>query len=337
VGFLIRVCPCLLALACVPEFDGDPSLVERPRVLALSSTPAEAAPGETVTLHALIASPTGTLQETPLGWALCLARRPLAELGPIAPSCLDDEDEVDEAVIESLGFAATLDAELPGDACRLFGPEPPATMPGEPTGRPVEPDATGGYFQPVLARLYDDESSLELLKVRIACGLAGATQAQAAEYARRYTRNVAPEVLELGLDDGSISVEPGEHVQLRAAWADCPREPECGDGLCSLDEQHECMQDCVSSPGCGGAETHVFFDPIDLAVEVRREAISVAWFASAGSFDDPRTGTGSDELESSSRNGWTAPLEPQIVHAWVVLRDDRGGVAWADLDLRVEP
>jgi hypothetical protein len=315
-GLLIRSWPCLLALACVPEFDGDPALVDRPRVLAISSSPAEAAPGEMVTLRALIASPTGTLRETPLGWSLCLARRPLAELGPIAPACLEDEDTVDEAVMKWLGFAATVDAELPADACRLFGPEPPATMPGEPTGRPVEPDPTGGYFQPVLARLYDDETSLELLKVRIACGLAGATQEQAAEYAQRYARNVAPEVLEFGLDDGSTHIEPGAHVELHASWIDCPRE--------------------TGSPGCGGAETHVFFDPIDLAVEVRREAISVAWFASAGTFDEPRTGMGSDQLDSTSHNGWTAPSEPQIVHAWVVLRDDRGGVAWADLDLQVE-
>lgn len=313
----------MLALGCVPEFELDPSLVDRPRVLALSSSPAEAGPGESVTLHALVASPAGTSYKTPLDWALCIARRPLAELGPIAPDCLAEAELADVEVFDSLGFAVTLDAELPADACRLFGPEPPATMPGEPTGRPVDPDATGGYYQPVLARLYKEDTALNLLRVRLACGLAGATQAQAAEYTRRYTRNVAPSVLEFGVGDRRASVVAGESVQLRVTWAECPREA--------------CEHDCADAPGCGGAETHVFFDPVDLAVEVRREAISVAWFASAGTFDDPRTGRGSDELEAASSNGWTAPLEAQTVHLWVVLRDDRGGVAWKDLALQVTP
>src|SRR5262249_53497106 len=155
----------------------------------------EAAPGETVTLTALIATPDGTVVDTPLDWSLCIARRPLAAVGPIAPECV----ALDESAIESLGFAVTVDAAIPDDACRLFGPEPPPAMPGEPTGRPVDPDLTGGYYQPVLGLFGIDDPALNLLNVRLACGLAGATMAQSAEYTANYVRNIAPAVIEFGI------------------------------------------------------------------------------------------------------------------------------------------
>ncbi len=308
---LNRVIPAfvVIGLGCAPDFEVDLALVDRPRVLALASTPAEAAPGEVVLLTALVATPEGTSGDAALDWSTCLARRPLAELGAIAADCV----ALEESAIAAIGQGVAVEATLPDDACRLFGPEPPPAMPGEPSGRPVDPDPTGGYYQPILGLF--DEGELNLLKVRLACGLAGATQAQAADYTARYRRNVAPAVAEFGIVDGSVSVGAGEPIDLRVRWADCPEQVE---------------------DGCTGAETHVFFDPIALEVATRREAIAVAWYATAGEFDDPRTGRGSDDLEPSSDNDWTAPREPGTVHLWVVLRDDRGGVGWAELDLEVE-
>jgi hypothetical protein len=32
-----------------------------------------------------------------------------------------------------------------------------------------------------------------------------------------------------------------------------------------------------------------------------------------------------------------APASAGVIHFWVVLRDARGGVAWSDFELRVEP
>jgi hypothetical protein len=311
-GLLNRMIPmfAVIGLGCAPDFEVDLALVDRPRVLALASTPAEAAPGETVMLTALVATPEGTSVDAMLDWSTCLARRPLAELGPIAADCVG----LEESAIAVIGQGVSVEATLPSDACRLFGPEPPPAMPGEPTGRPVDPDPTGGYYQPILGTF--DDGELNLLKVRLACGLAGATQAQAAEYTLRYRRNVAPAVAEFGLVDGSASIGPGEHVDLRLRWAECPEQE--------------------TEEGCTGAETHVFFDPLALEVATRREAIAVAWYATAGEFDDARTGRGSADLEPSSDNGWTAPSEPGTVHFWVVLRDDRGGVGWAELDVEIE-
>lgn len=331
-----------LSLACVPEFESDLSLVEAPRVLALRSDPAEAAPGETVTVSALVAGPDGTVAEAELEWMSCLARRPLTSLAPIAPDCaaLVDDDEI----LFALGTAITLTVSLPPDACRRFGPEPPTALAGEPTGRPVDPDPTGGYYQPILARLLDD-GAVNLLQTRITCGLAGATQAQAAEFNTRHQANTAPVIERVELVDGELEllgadppprVTAGTRVDLRVAWTDCPVDAACGDGLCSLDELTLCPDDCGLVTGCAGAETHMYFDPVTLEVATRREAISVAWYTTAGRFDNARTGRGSDEVEATSDNSWTAPAEPGLVRFWAVVRDDRGGVGWAGFVLEVE-
>ena len=58
--------------------------------------------------------------------------------------------------------------------------------------------------------------------------------------------------------------------------------------------------------------------------------MTVAWFATGGSFDNDRTGRDTSDLTASSDNGWHAPAAAGPVHLWVVLRDDRGGVGWAE-------
>lgn len=306
--------------ACMPELDSDLSKVEAPRVLALRSEPAEAGPGQSVTVHALVAAPDGTLAEAELDWSLCLARRPLTTLAPIAPECAALVD--DPAILDALGSGVSVSAKVPTDVCRRFGPEPPVSTPGEPTGRPVDPDPTGGYFQPILAQLLEDDS-INLLQLRITCGLAGATQAQAADFALRYRPNIAPAIESVTLDgevelldaDPPVIVSADQPIDLRVRWAKCPTEP---------------------GTDCAGAETHVFFDPISLEVATRREAITVAWYSTAGQLGEARTGRAQDELATHSDNTWLAPSEAGPAWFWVVLRDDRGGVGWASFSVEVE-
>lgn len=327
-----------LALACVPELAADLSRVDEARVLAVRAEPAEAAPGEEVTLTALYADASGTLAEAPLAWSLCIARRPLAELGPISRACLQD---VGDALL-AVGTGLSVQAKVPADACRLFGPEPPPATPGEPSGRPVDPDPSGGYYQPIVLAPPGDASTL--LQLRIACGLAGATQQQAAEFRRRYQPNLAPEVAALGRaggpaqpEDLPLVVTAGESVALRVRWPTCPEDPVCGDGVCGPDEGVEaCPGDCGGAPGCGGAETYLRLDPSALALRAQREAIRVAWFASAGSFDAASTGRAAGEREATSDNTWTAPEDPGPATIWVVLRDDRGGASWRSLVVEVQ-
>lgn len=318
----------------MPEFADDLSLVEAPRVLAVSASPAEAEPGAAVTLTALVADASGTVSAAPLDWSLCRARRPLAELGPVARACLEGQADA----VLAVGAGPTVEARVPDDVCRRFGPDPPPTAAGQAAGRPVDPDGSGGYYQPVLVDAPDD--ALALFQLRVRCGAAGATQAEAAELRRRYRVNTNPEIVgvevaEQGVDD-ALLVAAGEEVVLVIRWPDCPAEPRCGDGLCTLDEDIDaCAVDCTDPRGCGGAETYLRFDPEALALTSAREAMRVAWYATAGGFATTHTGRAADDTGATSTNTWTAPAEPGPATIWIVVRDERGGASWRTVAVEV--
>lgn len=332
---LLSASSLLLLAACLPDVDADLTRVDAPRILAVAADPAEVAPGKLATFTALHADADGTLTTTKFDWALCTARRPLAELGPVDPACVARKD--DDLIALPAGVSTL--GKLPQDACRLFGPEPPPAAPGEPSGRPVDPDPSGGYYQPLRVFDPDSDDAPTLLRVRLACGLAGADQQQSAEFRRRYLANLAPAVtLEQGdtpITD-TITVAPGEELPLRARWTACPDTAECGDALCSPGEPEACPADCAIIKGCPGAETYLRFDPATLSLTEQREAISVAWYATAGTFSSARTGRAADDHETFTQNPWTAPDDPGPVTLWVVIRDDRGAVAWHTADITVE-
>lgn len=332
-GLLTRAAVIALALAACNEPVGvELSRVDGPRVLAVASVPAEAAPGASVTMHALWVDGDGERDPAALRWWTCLERRALDEVGPIAQACIDAEADARASIGSGDGVVAT----LPADGCRLFGPDPPPAEPGQPQARAVDPDRTGGYYQPLLLEVDGTRTGFG---VRLDCGTAGATPAQAAELRRRHRDNLAPVVDELArLDDGDatplavdepLRVSPGERVELRVRWPACSSSPRCGDGACTLDEDADaCPGDCSEGAGCGGAEWYVRFDPIALAIDERREAISVAWYATDGTLDAARTGRAADDPGRTSSNVWIAPDQPGVAVLWVVLRDDRGGVSW---------
>jgi hypothetical protein len=301
-----------ILVGCAPELDDRISRVTSPRVIALTSFPAEAAPTEMVTLRGLHVGPQGELPWDGSSWAFCTERKPLTELGPISPACLVAEGES----LGQLGQGAAATGAIPADACRLFGPDRPEPKAGEPAGRPVDPDFTGGYHQPVRVLI---NGSFVSGGVRVTCGLSGATPAQAATFREQYGRNEAPApdalllkrgenaAEPLGDDAAPIpSVAPNERVTLEVSWPLCSKEA-----------------------NCGGAETYLWFDPDERTLKERREGIRVSWFVTAGTLDADRTGRAEDEADSnSSQNGWTAPADVGIVYLWIVVRDDRGGVGW---------
>jgi hypothetical protein len=133
-------------------------------------------------------------------------------------------------------------------------------------------------------------------------------------------------------------VAPGSSVTWRARFPVCPSAPACGDGLCTLDEDPErCADDCTgAAPGCGGAETYLWFDPIALRLHTRREALAVAWYATDGCFPAPQTGVGEHDDAGVIDNEWIAPAEPGEAVLWLVARDDRGGASWVERRVRVE-
>ncbi|HWB76475.1 MAG TPA: hypothetical protein VG755_16020 [Nannocystaceae bacterium] len=313
-GLLSRASILLLA-SCTSDVAVDLAVIDGPRLLAVAATPAEGAPDAQVRLRALWVDEHGARPDDDLSWALCLVRRPLAELGPIADACIDDLDDTRM----DLGRGTVAIATIPDDACRLFGPDPPPAQPGMSQARPVDPDRTGGYYQPLIV---ESREEIAGFGVRIDCGTAGATQQQSAELRMRHRDNVSPYIGALAIAgatstssaaDRVVTVEAGAELELTAGWR-----------ACAVDER------------CDGAERYPRFDPVSLEIVESREALSLAWYATAGDFDTNRTGRSDRDEARTSANVWTAPDEVGRVTLWIVIRDDRGGTSWRTIFVDVQ-
>ncbi len=284
--------------ACKPDLGPGDSFVGAPRVLAIKSDPAEAKPGTTVTLTAFVATPDGTRTDAPLAWSFCTAPKPLTVDNVVSTACTSDP-----ASLAPIADGPAVYASVPGDACRLFGPDTP---PGN--FRPRDPDVTGGYYQPVRADLAGADATFDLL--RVTCDLANATADQAAAFAKAYVPNANPHLGPLGATIG-------------------------GAGLSQAGVPAGARVDLVASWNASDAETYAWLDPASQTVTTKRESMRVAWYASAGAFDSESTGRAEDDLATTTPNGWTAPAEAGTAHLWIVLRDSRGGVDFAGYDLAV--
>jgi hypothetical protein len=325
------------AVGCVPTFDDNLPLVVKPTVIAVQAEPAEAPPGKEVRLSAVIATPELDGTAPKLSWGLCIARKPLTELGPVNPVCVQAPSQAPKDIVD-LGSATTVTATLPMDACRLFGPTLPEPMNGEPAGRPVDPDTTGGFYQPISVTLLDSTVT-SMGSVRIFCPPAGLDQLQAAEFNAKYRFNQTPsvealsartdagEILPIPVEPGALSVAPKQVLHLEASWQACPTSAECGDGICGMGEdKNNCADDCTAAKGCTGAESYAWFNPESRAVETRHESIRVSWFSTAGHFEDAVTGREEDEFaQTTTGTLWTAPEAAGELRVWAVIRDARGG------------
>jgi hypothetical protein len=130
---------------------------------------------------------------------------------------------------------------------------------------------------------------------RVTCKLANAAAAVTLEYNQRYVRNENPTLGPL------VTRAAGGAVALSVSW------------------------------GEKDAELYVQFDPKTHALVTRREAMRVSWYANQGSFDADRTGRGESETETFTENVWHPGSGTAWL--WVVLRDSRGGTAFAKYTL----
>ena len=339
---------CLLPLlvACNPEFSARSSRVDAPRVLGVQASPAEAAPGASVSYRILVVNQQGTIDGPEVDWSYCTKSKPLNELNDVAAECFSEGD-----FIEPIGSGSRVSAKLPKSGCSQFGPDIPKTPPGQPPGRPTDPDSSGGFYQPVILAVHSaDETISALTETRITCGLAnGAGDIEAFRKATKVNENPAitavtavnlgNAVLSDGAVDGPLSVPAGTRVIFSTSWPTCPTDPVCGDGMCTSGETTtDCAQDCQNAPvGCAGSESYGYVDPTSGQLLPRHEAMRVAWFATSGDFEDDHTGrTEEDFARTSSENAWQAPSTPGPVFMWVVLRDARGGSDWQSFQLQVE-
>lgn len=300
----------VVAASCRPAIEDDASRIEGPRVLAVRAVPAEARPGEKVSLSALYTDGTSAVTDAPLGWSFCTSRKPLAEPSSVDPGCSTGESAV------VLGGGSSVIAALAGDACRAFGPDRPIAKAGEPAGRPADPDATGGFFQPGLVR--GRGVSTTLFEVRLRCALPSAPQAISRAFEERYRVNTNPEIVAIERVRGDVveplgselRAVPGENVRVRVTW------PEC------------------QAP-CGGAERYVSYDSVGRALVERREALVVSWLTSEGTWLSPRTGRSEGDTVPSAESTFVAPSGGGGT-LFFVLRDSRGGVGYRTVPFIVQ-
>lgn len=305
-----------LLAACTPELDDRSFLIAGPRLLAISSTPAEAAPPAEVSYRALYVDAHGD-RSADLEWSFCVTRKALADEGTVSPRCIAPGGDG----LVPIGEGAEVTGALPMSGCRLFGPDRPDPVAGQPAGRPADPDPSGGFYQPVRLRIRDGGDAYAIGATRISCGLGGATPAVAADYAKRYVKNENPafEAIELdgvAIEQTGATVKRGARVSILARWSAC--DPE-------------------AAAGCTGAEPYLVFDPSSRALVARREAIRVAWFATGGELADDDGGRGADEADVANLSTtWIAPKTSGDANLCAVIRDDRGGVGWSCYRITVE-
>jgi hypothetical protein len=340
-GWMAGLVAVAAALACRPDLNQTVSIVSTPQILAVKSEPAQAPPKANVTYSALVVDSSGALN-LPIDWAFCNARKPLAELGPVSPQCL----QLGGDWFVPIGSGPNAAGSIPAIACKQFGPEVPQPLPHQPPGRPVDPDQTGGYYQPVRVAIPTQAGDvLGVAETRLTCGLAG-TPDQVVTFNRHFTPNANPAIESLTAGGAPLSsddkgatnpVGAGQALILSATWAQCPQSTGvCGDGYCDLiEDKLSCPADCTSLVSCTGAETYVNLDLNTHNLVTQREGMEAAWFATGGSFDNDRTGRDSRDLANSTPNRWRAPASPGLVHLWVIVRDDRGGVGWTEYALDV--
>ena len=274
---VVLVLVLVLVLGCQSPLDQRLAIVDGPRVLAIVSSPAEARPGVTVAYSALLASPDGPLAAAP-AWALCTAPKPPTEDNAVSDPCLDDAS----ALVAIDPAAAT----IPANACMQFGPDVP------PGGfRPRDPDATGGYYQPVRADV--PGAALAFGFTRITCNLASAPPDVAQAYRTMYVANANPTLAV----DAPTEVTAGSDVTITASWP------------------------------ASAAETYLYYDLASQTLVTRREAMRVSWYASGGTLPVDASAVAETDPATSLSTTWHAPATPGPAWLWLVLRDSRGGTA----------
>src|SRR6478609_3422170 len=175
-----------IGLGCTPGFDERQSEVVGVQMLAVRADPAEARPGQTSTYTALVVDEKGERTDAPIDWAFCGEPKPQADLNDVATACFVLQADY----LTPLGTGLHASGAVPVNACRQFGPDVPESMPGDPPGRPTDPDSSGGFYQPVRLILPNGgEFVLAAGEQRITCGLPGATSETFKAFQQGYRPN----------------------------------------------------------------------------------------------------------------------------------------------------
>jgi hypothetical protein len=274
----------LVLAGCQSALDQRLDVVDQERVLAIVSEPPEVLPGSDVAVTAIVGGPDGPMTVTP-AWSLCDAPKPPTVDDAVADGCVQNQ------VTPIPDPTMTL---IPMDACQTYGPDV------ESAGfAPRNPDATGGYYQPVRAQLPSIDLSFGF--TRITCNLPNSSGETAHEYQLDYVANQNPILEPVTLP---ATVAAGTDVPITASWP--------------------------------VTETYLYYDPTSQTLVTRRESMAVSWFATGGVFPIDATDVGEDDPAQSAQTTWTAPSTPGPAWLWIVLRDSRGGLATQSIAITVQ-
>jgi len=282
----------VLAAACAPELPDDTTLIAAPRVIGAVAEPPEAHPDEDVQVRVYVAPPAAA--RTP-EVVFCTTPPRVGDPRPVSDACLTEKG----VPLDVDGLTAT--GIVPSNACALFGPDPVT-----PDDRPRDPDATGGFYQPLRISLFGED----IESLRILCALPDAPADLARQLADRYAPNLNPAepALERSTPEGwedLATVKARESLAVRVRWDAASRE------------------------------RYVYLPPNGTELEDRVEAMSVSWFSNAGSFDEAVTGRAEDDPGNDTTNSFVAPGSGPLT-LWIVLRDSRGGSAVLMRSVRVD-
>jgi hypothetical protein len=322
---LLAAAPLVLASACKPNLGSPPSIVDdlEPRILAVRGVPAEAAENTPVTYDVLAANSDGRVAMPNVAWSQCDERKPPAEGNAVAAACLAP-DTVETA-------APTFQADMPDGACKRFGPQSDVDKNMVPL-RPNDPDATGGFYQPVRARLAaGGGESIAFALERIKCRLTNASPDATGKFNDLYKLNQNPTIAGFTLDPDGAPVS----LFSRATGAAAPPPPTAPSTWVAARSPYELELTWTAD----SLESFPVWNIGAQTVDLHREAISVSWYATSGTFEHDRTGHAETEPDVTTRNRWTAPVTMTTVnvHFWIVLRDSRGGIDFAEALVEVRP
>lgn len=180
---------------------------------------------------------------------------------------------------------------------------------------PVDPDASGGYYQPVRASFsaVDGSSLTAFGRQRIRCDLAGATRDIFDAFQAEYLVNTAPIIAALvsvGPPEPSRIVQPGASVQ----WV--------------------VELDATSS------EAFPVYHAERSELERRNESLIVDGYVTGGILEPAyyaRSGADFVAGDHIFEFSWTAPQSPGRYHVWTVVHDERGGANWTGAMIEVGP
>ncbi|MBN1946977.1 MAG: hypothetical protein JW797_14985 [Bradymonadales bacterium] len=289
------------AIACMEDFD-PPSLVNNLRVLAISTEPAELAPGESVVMEALVVEPEGA----PISylWEWCPFDR-----GP---------NERYACVTEELG--------LPPEVRALFdlGDQPEAQLdyPGDPTlfRQMCESIRSSGFSLPTFIELPDCERGMAVT-VRLTVSTPELERIAVRNLFVWFVepdpeqRNSNPVIEELRVDGNryrpgsAVLAAPGQVLGVDVVVGESSLEP----FVVQLE----------------GDQT-----------QSRREDLIYSYFSTEGEWDRFRSFADleSFSLRDAGTNTLAIPADSSSstgIDLYVVVRDERGGVAWKNQVVRV--